>query len=278
MKTKKAFTLIELLVVISIIAILASLLLPALNGAKTKSQRIVCLNNEKQMTFGWKCFNDDNGYILSAYPKLGDSWVNGTADDNGSIMYGYDCTDPEGLRTGLLFPYVSKNIPVYRCSADKRVAQTGINKGKPVLRTVSMNSAMNGRSYGDPSGMWSFSGYGSSPPPCLKYKIYTKEQQILHPDRTFTFIEEDTQSINDSLCLIDLEMGTGMQDIPARQHDYGFAISFADGHSAIKKYRDKGKYKQWNGSPMPNPHDSDWLAIRDLATEPVNPEVLASAR
>src|ERR1039458_934824 len=63
---RRAFTLVELLVVIGIIALLISILLPALGKARDKAMLIKCLSNEKQIYLANLLYaNDYKGWVVN---------------------------------------------------------------------------------------------------------------------------------------------------------------------------------------------------------------------
>ena len=106
-----AFTLVELLIVIGIIALLISILLPALNKAREDAKRVRCLSNQRQLVMAWQMYAADNkGHFASSntppFPQR--PWWYWAAAGNT-----LDC-----LYNGKLWPYV-KSYDVYKCTNDR---------------------------------------------------------------------------------------------------------------------------------------------------------------
>lgn len=127
-KAMRGFSLVELLVVISILAVLMSLLLPALSKAREQTQRTRCLSNLRQ--FGVASMNYSNAF-RGDVPYAG--WI--PPNTEGRFLFDVD------VRRELFLNYGLTNARLWWCPS-------GVARANPVVSTANF---LNDRWFTDPA-------------------------------------------------------------------------------------------------------------------------------
>jgi prepilin-type N-terminal cleavage/methylation domain-containing protein len=241
--TRRAFTLIEVLVVIAIIAILAAMLLPALDKAKARGRQIACINHLKQLAMCWQMYAaDNNSRLVENLPaaQSTNSWV------TGSMRVASEATNTATLRQGKLFPYAS-HTAIYRCPGDP--AQTN---GRSHVRSYAMNSWMGSRQMEN----YSYRSGG--------YRTFVRDSETTAagPAALWVMIDQHEDSIDDGWFLVTMDDSRPFADFPSTRHQRGYALNFADGHAEVYRLQDT------IANPgRTDPKSPDWLRLKQVTTK-----------
>jgi prepilin-type N-terminal cleavage/methylation domain-containing protein/prepilin-type processing-associated H-X9-DG protein len=254
---RAGFTLLELMAVVTIILIVVGLLSVALNQTRTRTMRVTCLDNMRQLQIAWRIYADDNNDFvalnkmaapggtvgIAAAPRNStNSWVAGNPKEDRTV-------DP--LSHGTLFQY-TRQAELYRCPMDSSTTRFGT----PRTRSYSIDSYLGG----DDEELDS------------RVKMRTTDLINPSPDRVFVFIEEHENSIWGSGFMVYPRDRSGQtavmwNSIPSDRHMQGCNVTFADGHLEYWKWRTpkKGNFTNKPVSPKELP---DLRKVQDSIPRP----------
>jgi prepilin-type N-terminal cleavage/methylation domain-containing protein len=270
-----AFSLVELLVVIAIIAILAALLMPALGRAKQKAQGLQCLNNHRQLLLAWITYTDENeGELLFASENpskpetLKHSWVTAALDFNPGKRTNWD---PDlTIKQSPMWPYCGNSEEIWKCPSDRSFVMFN-GEPKPRVRSMSMNVFLGG--WGGTDGGWG--------PRFSNYLIYRKQSELGNPGPSTVFVFMDLREDSIDMGNFATDMRgypnspylTGFIDLPASYHGQAGGLSFADGHSEMRAWKDGRTMPPLVEGGLakdifPSPNNADIIWLQERATRP----------